>query len=164
MEIKASEATQVGGDPGPDAQVIGALDEGKSDSSSESFKVEITGASEHTSDLSMKERLEKEKRDTTSVKVEPREVDLDDPLNKPLKAIFLASPSPWMFPLRLRSSPLRQGRIPRVSALGRNHPGRSQRNTRNDRRPRSTRTSLSHVLIFVDCVNRLLAPDFGAFL
>ena len=98
MEIKASEATQVGGDPGPDAQVIGALDEGKSESSSESFEIEITGASEHTSELSMKERLEKEKRDTTSVKVEPREVDLDDPLNKPLKVILPGKSQPMDVP------------------------------------------------------------------
>ena len=81
--------------------MIGALDEDKSGTSSYTdggYEVEITGASEHTSELSMKERLEKEKRDTTSVKVEPREVDLDDPLNKPLKVILPGKSQPMDVP------------------------------------------------------------------
>lgn len=78
--------------------MIEALDEGKSDSSSESYEVEVTGASEHTSELSIKERLEKEKRYTVKVKVEPREVDLDDPLNKPLNVILPGRSKPLNVP------------------------------------------------------------------
>ena len=74
--------------------MIGALDEDKSGTSSYTdggYEVEITGASNHTSELSMKERLEKEK---VRVKVEPRVVDLDDPLNKPLKVILPGGSKP----------------------------------------------------------------------
>ena len=73
---------------------MGALDEDKSGTSSYTdggYEVEITGASNHTSELSMKERLEKEK---VRVKVEPQVVDLDDPLNKPLKVILPGGSKP----------------------------------------------------------------------
>ena len=98
---KTSEATHAGEAPGPDAQVIGALDEDKSETSSPTdggYEVEITGASEHTSELSMEERLEKEKEETVKVIVEPRVVDLDDPLNKPLKVILPGGSKPMEGP------------------------------------------------------------------
>lgn len=91
MEEKIGKASQAGEAPGPVAQVIGALDEDKSETCSPiegSYEVEITGASERTSELSMKERLEKEKREMTTIKVEPQAMDLDDPLNKPMKIVL----------------------------------------------------------------------------
>ena len=86
--------------------MIGALDEDKSGTSSYTdggYEVEITGASNHTSELSMKDRLEKEK---VRVKVEPQVVDLDDPLNKPLKVILPGGSKP-MEVLRTSSTPFR---------------------------------------------------------
>ena len=61
--------------------MIEALDEDKSETSSPiegNYEIEITSASEHTSKISMKEQLEKEKEKTVKIKVEPRVVDLDE--------------------------------------------------------------------------------------
>ena len=46
----------------------------------------------------MKERLDKEKEVTARVKAEPRDVDLDDPLNKPLKVILPGGSKPMDVP------------------------------------------------------------------
>ena len=81
--------------------MIRALDEDKSETSSPidgSYEVEITGVSEHTCELSMKEQLDKEKEKTTKIKVEPQAMDPDDPLNKPLKDILPGGSKPMDVP------------------------------------------------------------------
>lgn len=93
--------TYAGEAPRPDAQVIGALDEDIPETSSpidESYEVEITNVSEHTSELSIKEQLDKEKEKMIKIKVEPQAVDPDDPTNKPLKVILPGGSKPMDVP------------------------------------------------------------------
>ena len=88
---KTSDVAHAGVTPGPDAQVIGALDDDKLDTSSPaegSDELEITSASEHTSKMSMKERLAEEEKKKVEVKVEPDILELTDPRNRPLKIIL----------------------------------------------------------------------------
>ena len=98
---KASDAVHVGVIPGPDAQVIRALDDDKLDTSSPaegSDEIEITGASEHTSQMSMKDRLAAEEKKKAEVKVEHGILELTDPRNRPLKIILSGRSKPLDVP------------------------------------------------------------------
>ena len=98
---KTSDAVHAGVLPGPDAQVIGALDDDKLDTSSPAEgndEIEITGASEHTSQMSMKDRLAEEEKKKAEVKVEPGILELTDPRNRPLKIILPGRSKPLDVP------------------------------------------------------------------
>ena len=98
---KTSDVAHAGVTPGPDAQVIGALDDDKLDTSSPaegSDEVKITGASEHTSEMSMKDRLADEEKRKVKVKVESEVLELTDPRNRPLKIILPGRSKPLDVP------------------------------------------------------------------
>ena len=98
---KTSGVAHVGVSPGPDAQVIGALDDDKFDTSSPvegSDEIEITGASEHTSKMSMKEHMAEEEKKKVEIKVEPEILELTDPQNRPLKIILPGKSKPLDVP------------------------------------------------------------------
>ena len=81
--------------------MIGALDDAKSITSSPiegSYEIDITGASEHTSKVSMKERLAEEKKKKVEIKVESQVLELTDPLNRPLKVILPGKSKPLDVP------------------------------------------------------------------
>ena len=98
---KTSDVAHAGVTPGPDAQVIGALDDDKLDTSSPaegSDEIKITGASEHTSEMSMKDRLADEEKRKVKVKVESEVLELTDPRNRPLKIILPGRSKPLDVP------------------------------------------------------------------
>ena len=81
--------------------MIGALDDDKFDASSPaegSYEIEITGTSEHTSKMSMKERLAEEEKKKVEIKVEPQILELTDPRNRPLKIILPGKSKPLDVP------------------------------------------------------------------